>query len=75
VIKGYDDNLITDTMDKANTLNSHYASVFSCEQNYPQIQSTDSAKPFNISINIIMKQLSAIRRNKSVGPDDIPGEI
>jgi hypothetical protein len=31
--------------------------------------------PFNININIIRKQLSAVGRKKSVRPDGIPGEI
>jgi len=35
----------------------------------------NEVKPFTISINIIRKQLPAIRRKKSVRPDDIPGEI
>ena len=53
----------------------NYVSLFSCESNNPQIQSTESGKPFTISINIIRKRLSAIRRKKSIGPDGIPGEI
>ena len=67
--------LITDTTEKANSLNSYYVSLFSCERNIPQIQSMESGKPFTISINIIREQLSAIRRKKSIGPDGIPGEI
>jgi hypothetical protein len=35
----------------------------------------DSSKPFNININIIKKQLSAIGRKKSISPDGIPGKI
>ena len=50
-------------------------SLFSCKRNNPHIQSTESGKPFTISINIIRKRLSAITRKKSVGPDGIPGEI
>ena len=57
------------------SLNSYYASLFSCKRNNPQIQSTESGKPFTISINIIRERLPAIGRKKSVGPDDIPGEI
>jgi hypothetical protein len=74
-IKGIIGNLITEPIEKANSLNSYYAFVFSCERNTPQIQSTDSGKPFTISINILRKRLTAIGRNKSVGPDSIPGEI
>jgi hypothetical protein len=38
-IKGYNDNLITDQIEKANSFNSYYASVSSCERSNPQIQS------------------------------------
>jgi hypothetical protein len=34
-----------------------------------------TGKPFTVSINIIRKRLSAIGKKKSVGPDDIPGQI
>jgi len=64
VINEQSRKLITDTTEKANSLNSYYASLFSCECNIPQIQSMESGKPFTISINIIMEQLSAIRRKK-----------
>ena len=56
-------------------LSSYYAPVFSCERNNLQIQSTESCKPFTISINIIKKQLSAIGKKKSAEPDDIPRKI
>jgi len=49
--------------------------LFTCECNNLQIQSTQSGKPFTISINIIRKQLSAIGRKKYVGTGGIPGEI
>jgi hypothetical protein len=67
--------LITDPVDKANNLNNYYASVFSCEWDIPDINSTRSDKPFNIKINIIGKWLAMIGRNKSVGPDGIRGAI
>jgi len=66
---------ITDPVDKANSLNNYYASVFSCERDIPDINSTHSDKPFNIKIIIIRKRLAKIGRNKSVGPDGIPGAI
>jgi len=62
-------------LEKANSLNCYYASLFSCESNNPQIQSTQSGKPFTISINIIRKLSSEIGRKKPVGPVGIPGEI
>jgi hypothetical protein len=64
VIKDLNGKLITHTTEKANSLNSYYASLFSCECNIPQIQSTDSGKPFTISINIIRKRLSTIGKKK-----------
>ena len=75
MIKEQNGKLVTDTTEKPNPLNSYYASLFSCERNILQIQSMESGKPFTISINIIRKRLSAIRRKKSFGPDGIPGEI
>jgi len=74
-IKERNGKLITDPIEKANSLNSYYASLFSCESNNPQIQSKESGKPFTISINPIRKLLLATGRKKSVGPDGIHGEI
>ena len=67
--------LIIDPVDMAKHINNYYASVFSCEQNIPDINSTYSDKPWNIKISIFRKRLAMIGRNKSVGPDDIPGAI
>jgi len=75
VIKAQNGKLVTDPVEKADSLNSYYASLFSCECSNPQIHSTESRKPFIIHINIKRKQLSAIRKKKSVGPDGIPREI
>ena len=74
-IKDHNGRIITDPIEQANSLNSYYASLFIRERNNPQIPSTESGKPFTISINIIRKRLSAIGRKKSVGSDAIPGEI
>jgi len=74
-IKDCNGGLIIDPADKANNLNNYYASVYSCKQVNPDINSTHSDKPFNIKISIIRKWLAVIRRNKSVGPDGIPGTI
>jgi hypothetical protein len=67
--------LISNPIEKANTLNSCHVSVFSCEQTFSQIQSAHSSEHFTININVIRKRLAAIGRNKSIGPDGIPGEI
>jgi len=74
-IKDRKGKLIRDKIEKTNSLDCYYASLFSCERNNPQIQSTESSKPFTISINIIRKRLSTIGRKNPVGPDGIPGEI
>jgi len=74
-MKDQNGKLITDPVEKVNSLNSYYVSLFLCERNNPQIQSTESGNPFTISINIIRKRLSAIGRKKSVGPDGILGEV
>ena len=49
--------------------------MLSCERDIPDINSTHLDKPFTIKISIIRKQLAMIWRNKSVGPDGIPGTI
>ena len=74
-IKDCNGGLITDHVDKANNLNNYYASVFSCERNIPDKNSTLSDKPFKFKISIIRKRLAMIGKNKSVGPDGIPGAI
>jgi hypothetical protein len=75
VIKDCNGGLITDPVDKANHLNIYYASVFSCERDIPDINSTHSDKPFTIKISVIRKRLAMIERKKSVGPDGIPSAI
>jgi hypothetical protein len=74
-IKNHNSKLITDPLEKANSLNSYYASLFSCESNNPEIQPTQSRKPFTIDINIIRKRLSTIGKKKSIGPGGIPEKI
>ena len=74
-IKVCNGGLITDPVDKANNFNNYYASVFRCKRDIPDINSTRSDKPFTIKISIIRKRLAMIGRNKSVGPDGIPGAI
>ena len=74
-MKDCNGGIITDPVDKANNLNNYYVSVFSCERDISDINSTHSDKPFNIKTDIIRKLLAMIERNKSVGPDGIPGAI
>jgi len=61
--------------EEANALTSYYTSVFGCERNVPQTQSTHSSEPLTINTKMIRKRQAAIGRNKSVGPDVVPGEI
>jgi hypothetical protein len=68
VIRDHNGTLITDPLEKANSLNSYYASLFSGESGNQGIQPTHSGKPFTVNINIIRKRLSTIGRRKSVGP-------
>jgi hypothetical protein len=63
-IKDHNGTLITDTLEKANSLNPYYASLFSFEINNPEIQPTQLGKPFTVNINIIRKGLSTIGRKK-----------
>ena len=63
-IKGHNGTRFTDPLEKANSLNSYYASLFSWESNNLEIQPTQSGKPFTVNINIIRKRLSTIGRKK-----------
>ena len=74
-IKDCNGRLIIDSIEKANSLNFYYSSVFSCERNIQQIELSNSGEPFAISTKIIRKRLAAIGKNKSIGPDGISGEI
>jgi len=65
-MKDQHSKLVTDAIGKNNSIKSYYASLCICEQNNPQIQSTESGKPFTLSINIIRNILTTIgKRNPS----------
>jgi hypothetical protein len=72
-----DDNgrIITDLKEKANLLNFYYSTVFSSEDIIPQIRGENTAISFTIDIKTIRRRIRAIRKNKSVGTDRVPGEI
>jgi hypothetical protein len=74
-IKDSNRTIITDSTEKANILNSYYASVFSCDRNIINIKSAHLGETFIINTKRIRKRVAAIGRNKSGGPDSIPGEI
>ena len=61
--------------EKANSLNFYYSSVFSSEDNIPNIEDKTSSETFTIDTKIIRKRIAAIGKNKSVGPDGVSGEI
>ena len=74
-IKDHKGTIITDTTEKANILNSYYASVFCCDRNIPEIKSAIPGETFIINTKVIRKRLAKMGRNKSVGPDGVPGEV
>jgi hypothetical protein len=55
-------------------INLYYYSIFSSDDNIPHIQRENTSDPFTIDIKAI-RRIKATGRNKSVGPDRIPGEI
>ena len=75
VIEDHNGTIITDSTGKANILNSYYASIFCCDHNIPNIQLATSGENFITNAKIIRKMLAKIWRNKSIGPDVVPGEI
>jgi len=74
-IKDQNRSIIRDSIAKANILNSYYVSVFCCECNIPKVQLANLGETFIISTKVLRKRLTKIGRNKSVGPDGVPGEI
>jgi len=74
-IKDHHRTVITDTTEKANILNSYYASVFCCNRNILEIKLANSGETFIINTKVIRKILAKIGRDKLVGPDGAPGEI
>ena len=74
-IKYHNGTIITDSTGKVNILISYSASVFCCHHNIPNIQLANSGETFIINTKSIRKGLAKIGRNKSVGPDGVPGEI
>ena len=67
--------IITDPTDKANSLNFYFSTIFSKEECLPQIQEVNKNHPFTIDIKTIRRRIRTIGKNKSVGPDRVPGEL
>jgi hypothetical protein len=55
VMKDGNGRLVTDSIEKAKSLNFYYSSVFSCEHSIPQVQCANSGEPFTISTKSLGK--------------------
>jgi hypothetical protein len=73
VIKDCNGRIITDSIEKANSLKFYYSSVFSSECNIPNIQGKISSEPFTIDTKVIRRRIATIGKNKSVGSDCVSG--
>jgi hypothetical protein len=74
-IKDCNGRIITDPVEKANSFNLYYSTVFSSEGNIPHIQDENTCDPFTTDIKTIRSRIKAIGKNKLVGPDCVSGEI
>jgi len=74
-IKDCNGRIITDAIGKTNMFNSYYSTVFSSEGNILHIQGENTGDPFTTDIKTIRRRIKVIAKNKSVGPDRVPGEI
>jgi len=74
-IKDCNGRIITDAIEKVNTFNSYYSTVFSSEGNILHIQGENTDDPFTTDIKTIRRRIKAIGNNKSVGPDRVYEEI
>jgi hypothetical protein len=70
-----DGRIVTDPTEKVNLVNLYYSSIFSSEDNIRTYRGENTSDPFTIDVKAIRRRIRAIGRNKSVGPDRIPGEI
>ena len=75
MIKDHNGTIIMDTTEKANIVNSYYAYIFCCNRNIMIIQLANSGETLIINTEVIRQRLPKTGRNKSVGPDGVPGEI
>jgi len=74
-IKDHDGMIITDTTEKCNILYSYYSSVLCSDRFISEIKLANSGETSIINTKVIRKRLAKIGRNKSEGPDGVPGEI
>ena len=72
-------NVITDSLSKAEILNSQFKSVFTPQSGntFPQLPGTQfpKIKPLHISGNGVFMLLDRIDVSKSSGPDKLPGRL
>ena len=54
-IKDHDGTIITASTERANIINSYYASVFCCDRNVPKIQLAKSGETFIFNTKVIRK--------------------
>ena len=71
--------VITESLSKAEILNSHFKSVFPPQSgnSFPQLPGTQfpKIKPLHISENVVFMLLDRIDVSKSSGPDKLPGRL
>ena len=71
--------MITDSLSKAEILNSQFKSVFTPHSGntFPQLPGTQcpKIKPLHISENDVFMLLDRIDVSKSSGPDKLPGKL
>jgi hypothetical protein len=66
-IKSQNRTIVTDSIAKANILNSYYASVFCCDRNIPKIQLANSGETFIISTKVIRKREQKLGETNQLG--------
>ena len=74
-IKDHNGTIIMDTTEKADILNSYYASVYCSDRYIPEMKLANWDETFITYTKVIRKRLAKIGEKKSIGPDGVPGEI
>jgi hypothetical protein len=74
-IKDCNGRIVTDALEKAIMFNFYYSTVLSSEGNILHIQGENTGNPFTTDIKTIMRRIKEMRKNTSVGPDRVSGEI
>jgi hypothetical protein len=74
-IKDCNGRIITDPVEKANSFNFYYSTVFSSEGNIPHTRAENTGDSFTTDIKTIERRIQAIGKNTSIGSDCVSGEI